>query len=144
MSVDLELVGKGLGGRLAALYTALERYDRFAFRPDEQAAPPDGPGGQDADEAGLALVLRAVRAASAPQGWQVLSRLAAGDATTEEVAAVLATPRVVAWEQVNDLVQVGLVGRELDGDRLGLTEAGMGVVELIRGLAAAAARAVRR
>lgn len=143
MSVDPELVGKGLGARLAALATALERYDAFAFRPGEHSAPPGGPGDQDADEAALALVLRAVRAASDPQGWQVLDLLARGDATTAQVAAVLATPRVVAWEQVNDLVQVGLVGRELDGDRLGLTEAGMGVVELIRELAVAAARAVR-
>ncbi|NKQ54378.1 hypothetical protein HFP15_15945 [Amycolatopsis sp. K13G38] len=132
---DPELTGKGLGVRLAALRVALERYDGFAFRPggDEPVARDDPVG-----DAALAFVLRALRAASDPDGWRVLARLAGDAATTAELAGELSCPRIVAWERVNELVQVGLANRELDGDLAQLTEAGRGIVELVELMAQAA------
>lgn len=143
MTFDPAQVGRGLGLRLRDLAAALERYDGFAFRPATEE-PAGGAGDADVDRAATALVLRALRVTSDPDGWRILSRLAGGDATTAEVAAMLSCPRMVAWEQVNDLLQAGLVARDLDGDRLGLTEAGRGVVDLVRGLAEAAAEVVTR
>ncbi|TNC25822.1 helix-turn-helix domain-containing protein [Amycolatopsis alkalitolerans] len=137
---DPELTGKGLGVRLAALRTALERYDGFAFRPGqaESTAPDDSA----VADAALAFVVRALRTACDPVGWRILARLAAETTTTAELAAELSSPRIVAWEQVNDLVQVGLVSRELDGDQVRLTEAGHGIVELVELMAWAAAGVV--
>lgn len=142
MSVDLELIGTGLGARLRALAAALDRLDSFAFRPERAEPDPGALTGEEADGVALALVLRALRIAFDPSGWRILTLVADGDATTAQIATALAAPRMVAWEQVNDLLQVGLVSRELDGDRVGITEAGSGLVDVVGRLADAAAGAV--
>lgn len=144
MTVDLALVGKGLGLRLRELAAALERYDGFAFRPGQGEVVADALDDEQAKAAALTLVLRALRAGCDAVGWRVLSRVAEGDTTTSEIAELLSCPRIVAWEQVNELLQVGLVGRDLDGDRIGITEAGRGVVDVVSQLADAASEAVER
>lgn len=142
MNVDLELIGRGLGTRLNTLGAVLDRFDSFVFRPG-QAEPDSGaPAGEQADQVACALVLRALRAAFDPSGWAVLTVVANDDATTAQIASALSTPRMVAWEQVNDLVAVGLVGRELERDLVRITDAGRGLVKLVRRLARAAAEAV--
>lgn len=152
-AVDLDLVGKGLGARLAGLTAAMGRYDSFAFGSEAEGsvtALPEGqdsketPGPQDvAHEVSGWMVRRALRAACDPTGWQMLSLVAAGETTSADVAEALGCPRLVAWEQANELLQVGLVSRDLDGDRLCVTEAGRGIVEALERLAGAAAEALR-
>ncbi|EHR50193.1 hypothetical protein SacmaDRAFT_1934 [Saccharomonospora marina XMU15] len=138
---DPELIGKSIGDRLNTLRAALRRHDSFAFRPGEEVA---APGGLDdaAAEATVALVLRALRAACDPAGWRVLERLTDGAVTTAELADLLRCARIVAWEEVNDLVQAGLVSRELDGDLVRLTETGRGIVSLVHLMAASATKVV--
>lgn len=146
VGIDLHLVGKGLGARLAGLTAAMRRYDSFAFRPEPEgsvASPSVNQDAQDvAQDVSRWMVQRALRAACDPTGWRVLSLVAAGDTTSAEVAEVLGCPRLVAWEQANELLQVGLVSRDLDGDRLCVTEAGRGIIEALELLACAAAEAV--
>lgn len=135
---DAALLGRALAPRLAEIAAALDRYAAFAFSPGGGGAPSalePGEGG----EAGRELVLRALRAASDPLNDRILRRLAEGDATLPGLTELVALPRLAVWERVNDLVQVGLVGRSLEGDRAGLTEAGAALVELVGQAAAAAA-----
>ena len=134
----LEVIGAGLGARLRQVHAALERQDAFVFTSRFPPPPPAPPAG-DEREAARALVLRALRAAADPRGWQVMERLASGDASTGDLAAATRCPRVVAWEQVNDLVQAGLVARAPDRDVVGLTAAGRGLAAMIEALAATAA-----
>ena len=142
-AIDPELIGRGLAQRLHQLMAAFERYDSFVFRPGASAGATAGATVLLADEAGpaaKALVLRALRCCGDTACWQVMERLAVADATTGELAVLLGCPRLIAWEQVNELVQAGLAARDLDGDRVGLTSAGRGMAELVEALTEAAAR----
>lgn len=141
MGVDLQTVAKGLGVRLAEVAAALERYDAFVFRPGP-SAPAEAGAGDDRVAEARALVLRALRVVSDPLSWALLARLRAGDATASALAEVVGEPRVAVWERVNDLVQTGLAGRALDGDVVGLTAAGEGLVDLVEELARGAAEGV--
>ena len=139
MMIDPELIGRGLARRLQQLMAAFERYDSFVFRP---GAPAEAIASlaDEARPAAQALVLRALRCCGDNSSWQIMERLASGDATSGELSVLLRCPRLTAWEQVNELVQAGLAARELDGDRVGLTPAGQGMVELVGALTEAAAR----
>lgn len=146
--VDLAAIGRGLGSRLRDLDAALVRYDGFVIGPagsgraggaetgPDAASSPDQP--EDRLAAARWLVLAALRAAADPAGWELLARLREADTSTGQLAKELDRPRVVVWEQVNGLVQAGLVARAPDLDVVGLTAAGMGVVDLVEQLATAA------
>jgi hypothetical protein len=144
MAVNLELIGADIGTRLHTLAVTVRRYDGFVFRAEETEPAAGEPADDDVPTAAAALVRRALRVACDPEGWRVLVRLRDGETTTVQLAMTLACPRIVAWEQVNELMQAGLVGRDLDGDRVLITAAGRGVLELVEGIAAAAAEAVNR
>ncbi len=131
------LVEEALVRQLGA---ALRRYDAFVFRPGVDAGPAAPPeDGQPA--AARAQVLRALRACADASGWQILERLAGGDATSGELGTLLRCPRLIAWDQVNELVQAGLAARDLEADAVGLTAAGRGMVDLVQALTASAAAA---
>jgi hypothetical protein len=87
-------------------------------------------------------VLRALRVVADPLSWALLARLRTGDATASALAEVVGEPRVAVWERVNDLVQTGLASRALDGDVVGLTASGEGLVDLVEELAHGAAEGV--
>lgn len=135
---DAALLGRALAPRLAEIAAALDRYAAFAFSPGEGDAPSALEPGEGR-EAGRELVLRALRTASDPLNDRILRRLAEGDATLPRLTELVALPRLAVWERVNDLVQAGLVGHSLEGDRAGLTEAGAALVELVGQASAAAA-----
>lgn len=130
MGIDPSLLGKAVAARLAEVEAAIERYGSFAFEPGQEAPPPALHPGEGPDAA-RELVLRALRAAGDPVNYQLLRRLAEGDAPLAELAGVVSLPRLSAWERVNDLVQAGLVARSLEGDRVGLTPMGQALAELV-------------
>lgn len=132
-------LGTGLGGRLRELALALRRHDAFVFRPS--AGDPESPPADDESAAARDLVLRALGILADPDSYRMLRRLGVGNTTSAELSRLVGQSRLVGWERVNDLVQVGLVGRELDGDRVGLTAAGQAAVTLVEELAARAAAA---
>jgi hypothetical protein len=136
--MDVSLVAKGLAARVADVEATLERHASFAFRPDD-TSPSPAPGDGDASAVARDLVRRAFAALSDPINDRLLRALAEGDAPLVELAAVAALPRLVVWEHVNDLVQVGVARHALEGDRAGLTGAGAALVELVDELASAIA-----
>ena len=138
MGADPSLLGKALGPRLRDLQAAIERFGAYSFAPGEPA-PPAALGTGEVGPAAREVVLRALRVAGDPAAYAWLARLAGGDGTLEELAGSAGVSRLVAWERVNDLVQVGLVARALDGDRVGLTGAGRILVDLVEEAAEAAA-----
>ncbi len=151
--VDLAGIGRGLATRLRDLRATLARYDGFVIGPGQpgpgqreqgQTAAeqvPAQPDGEDGLGAARWLVLAALRAMADPHGWELLTRLRGADAGTRQLADALARPRVVVWDQVNDLVQAGLLARSHDLDVVGLTRAGQGLVDLVERLAAEAVAA---
>ncbi|MGH8992117.1 MAG: hypothetical protein ACRDZ7_11455 [Acidimicrobiia bacterium] len=143
MSADPSLLGKALGPRLRDLEAAMERYGAYSFAPD-QPAPPAALVAGDVTPAAREIVLRALRAAGDPAAYAWMVRLAGGDAAVGELADRAGVSRLVAWERINDLVQVGLVARALEGDRAGLTGAGRLLVELVEEVAEAAAAELDR
>jgi hypothetical protein len=130
MGFDPARLAGGLAARLADVETAIERYRAFSFQPDD-AAPAAAMAEEDTLQAARELVLRALAAASDPLNHRIMRRLAEGDAALADLAPVCSLPRIAVWERVNDLVQVGLAARALEGDRAGLTPAGLAVVELV-------------
>lgn len=138
MSFDASLVAKGLAARIADLEATLERYASFAFRPDD-ASPPPSPSDGDASAVARELVRRTFAALADPVNDRLLRRLAEGDAGLAELSGLVALPRLVVWERVNDLVQVGVARHALESDRAGLTGAGAALVELVDDLTAAIA-----
>lgn len=135
MTFDPTLVAKGLADRLADLEAARDRYASFAFTSGREASPGAG-SADDTARAGRDLVLRALATLADPVNDRVVQRLVDGDATLGELAALVSLPHLVVWERVNDLIQVGLVRRALDGDRAGLTGAGRALAELVAEVAA--------
>lgn len=138
-SAAVAVLGSGLGGRLRELTLALRRHDAFVFRTagDPEPPPPD----EESSGAARDLVLRALGILADPDSYRMLHRLGAGDTTSAELSRLAGQSRLVGWERVNDLVQVGLVGRQLDGDRVGLTAAGQAALVLVEELARYAAAA---
>lgn len=139
-SAALAVFGAGLGGRLRELTLALRRYDAFVFRP-AAGGPESPPTDEESSGAARDLVLRALAILADPDSYRMLRRLGVGDTASAELSRLAGQSRLVGWERVNDLVQVGLVGRQLDGDRVGLTAAGQAAMALVEELATHAAAA---
>jgi hypothetical protein len=128
VTFDPSLVAKGLAARLADIEAARQRYASFAFVPDGRPLPG---GVSDTDAAARELVLRALHVLADPVNERLVRALADGDATVAALGALVALPDVATWERVNDLVQVGLARHAVDGDRVGLTGAGLALAELV-------------
>lgn len=124
----------GLASRLGELEAALGRYSSFAFEPNEERLPSPAEQG-DAHDSARELVQRALRTVSDPLNYRILERLAAGDATLEELSDLVGLPRLATWERVNDLVQAGLAARALAGDGAGATAAGQALHEWVEEVA---------
>lgn len=133
--MDPSTAGEALAARLAELEAALERYEAFAFEPGRGPVPP---APRERAEAARELLLRALREAGDPVNFRILRRLAEGQTPLAELVGLVSLPRISVWERVNDLVQVGLAARSLEGDSAGATAMGLGLVRLVEESAAAA------
>jgi hypothetical protein len=125
---------------------ALERLDAFAF---DAAGDRGGSAEPDAaadgwPETAREMVLRALRAASDPVNDRIMRLLDGGAVGIRELAGELGLPRPAVWERAGDLVQVGLAERSLEGDRVALTAAGRGMLDLVAELGTAAREASGR
>ena len=115
---------RGLAARLRDAALAADRLSGFAFdeRPDGGQPPPSL---RDGDERAAAedFVLRVLRAIGDPLNHAILQAAGAGPAL-DPLAEQLGLPRLALIERVHELVQLGLVVRDLQRDTVHSTPAG--------------------
>lgn len=132
--VDLDIVGSGLGSRLVDVMAAMERQESFVFSTDD---PPSRPSIDDRPVA-RDFVLRALAAVSDSVNYRLLVVLAEGDLPMGDLCDHVGLGRPAVWERVNDLVQVGLVGRQFERDLVGLSGPGQELVKFVEAVTSAA------
>jgi len=92
-------------------------------------------------EAATDMTLRALRAAADPTNFAILAFLSAHtSAPIAELETATGFGRLALAERVNDLVQVGLAGRNIDTDHVQGTAAGAALVGLIHNIGEATAK----
>lgn len=130
-------ISSALALRLRDIARMLDRLDRL------ESGSGDWLAGQEngaLEEAASEMTLRALRAASDPVNFGILRFLAArASAPIGELEQACGLGRLALNERLNDLVQVGLAGRNIDTNHVQGTPAGVALVELIEQVAQAAA-----
>ena len=133
-------LARALAARLRDATAAGEQLASFAFA---EGAEPPGPELADGDELAVAhdFLLRVLAGVSDPLNWQVLAAVVpAGGVGIDDLAAQMQRPRLALTERVNGLIQVGLVSRDLEHDRVCASPAGDALFELVCELEAEVAR----
>lgn len=126
----VEAIARGLARRMAQVRKAEKHLAAFAWR--EGATEAEGAGQEAEPDPGTAWVLRVLRTASEGDNHRMLRAIPrAGDGTVSALAMALGCGRTDAVDRVSGLAQAGLVGRDLETDRVGLTELGQGVLDLV-------------
>jgi len=126
-------IAGGVSARLRNLATALDRLDRLESGSGEWL-----PRFEDSELAGAAteMTLRALRTACDPTNFALLDTLAGADSLSlDQLISASGLLRLPLSERLNDLVQVGLAGRNIDTDHAQITLAGTSTVELIHQIA---------
>lgn len=132
-------LARGLAARMRDAVEAADRMASFSFdgRPGE--SPPSALA--DGEELATAhdLVLRVLRAAGDSLNFRILAAAAARSsdgAPLDALAHDLGLARMALVERVHDLIQLGLVARDLQLDTVRATGAGDGVLALVTELEA--------
>lgn len=138
MAQGLHDLAFALALRLRDLVRMLDRLDRLESGSGEWlASQVDG----DLAAAASDMTLRALRAAADPSNFAILTYLwTHATAPTAELEKASSLGRLGLTERVNDLVQVGLAGRNIDTDQVQATAAGAAVVDLVNNISEATAK----
>jgi len=138
MAQGLTDLSSALALRLRDIARLLDRLDRLESGTGEWLAS-QGEGALR--EAATDMTLRALRAAADPTNFAILTFLSAHtSAPMAELEAATGFGRLALAERVNDLVQVGLAGRNIDTDHVQGTAAGAALVGLIHNIGEATAQ----
>ena len=127
--------------RLRDLARMIDRLDRLEAGTGEWLS---SLGDGAVKEAATDMTLRALRAAADPANFALLAFLAAhASAPTAELEGATGLGRLSLSERVNDLVQVGLAGRNIDIDHVQITAGGAALVGLIESISETTAEKLR-
>ena len=138
MAQGLTDLSSALAMRLRDIARLLDRLDRLESGTGKWLAS-QGEGALR--EAATDMTLRALRAAADPTNFALLAFLSAHtSAPIAELEAATGFGRLALAERVNDLVQVGLAGRNIDTDHVQGTAAGAALVGLIHNIGEATAK----
>jgi hypothetical protein len=138
MSSGLNDLALTLALRLRDIARMLDRLDRLESGTGEWLLS-QGEGALA--EAAREMTLRAFRVASDPANYVILAFLSArATAPIAELEKASGLGRLALSERVNDLVQVGLAGRNIDTDQVQGTAAGAALVGLIESVSRATAK----
>jgi hypothetical protein len=138
MAQGLTDLSSALALRLRDIARLLDRLDRLESGTGEWLAS-QGEGALR--EAATDMTLRALRAAADPANFAILAFLSAHtSAPIAELETATGFGRLALAERVNDLVQVGLAGRNIDTDHVQGTAAGAALVGLIHNIGEATAK----
>lgn len=142
---DVAALVEGLWRRVRDVLLVAERVGSFTF--SEQQEEPERAALTDAeiDAAAKDFVLRALAVTSDALNHVILTRSCTPDGVViDELAKELATGSLVVSERVNDMLQLGLIARELDSGRARATPAGEAIVSVVAGVAGPLAERIRR
>jgi len=130
----LDAVARGIRRRVEEQARAEERLARFVFREGEPVAPT--PGGATASDWRY-FVARTLREAGEPGTLALLERIGPDGRRLAELAdgPPGSTDRSALADRVGRLSQAGLLGRELETDRVTLTPLGEALLALADELA---------
>ena len=138
MAQGLTDLSSALALRLRDIARLLDRLDRLESGTGDWLAS-QGEGALR--EAATDMTLRALRAAADPTNFSILAFLSAHtSAPIAELETATGFGRLALAERVNDLVQVGLAGRNIDTDHVQGTAAGAALVGLIHNIGEATAK----
>ncbi len=137
MAQGLSDLSASLALRLRDLTRLLDRLDRLESGSGEWLTTHTA---ADMQDAALDMTLRALRVAADPTNFSILVYLATGaTATLIDLEKASGLGRLSLNERLNDLIQVGLAGRNIDTDQTQLTAGGAALVTLIESIGAATA-----
>ncbi len=138
MAQGLNDLSLALAFRLRDIARMLDRLDRLESGTGEWLASQQN---GELRAAAMEMTLRALRAAADPTNFALLAFLSAHtSAPVAELEKASGLGRLALIERVNDLVQVGLAGRNIDTDQVQGTAAGAALVGLINSLSEATAK----
>lgn len=128
----LSHIAAGVADRLRLLVMAIDRLDRlesgsgqWLSRFAEEELP----------AAVRELTLRTLHTATDPAHFALLQALAAAETQSlGQLMATLGWGRLTLTEHLNDLIQVGLAGRNIDTDHAQITTAGLALVRWVQAL----------
>ncbi len=137
-------LARALAARLRDANAAGEQLASFAWTEGPPAAAGPGPELRGGEELAVAhdFLLRVLHGVSEPLSWQVLAAVAGAQEgpSLDLLAQRLELPRLALTERVNALIQLGLMGRDLEHDSVTPTPAGTALFELVCELDAEIAR----
>ena len=128
VSVGRKSLGHTLAFRLRDIARVLDRLDRLesgsgSWLKDQSS--------DELESAALGMTLRVLQRASDPTNFTVLSFLLEKESSlVANVQEFCKIDRMTLSERLNDLVQVGLVIREIDTDHVQISDAGKALVML--------------
>lgn len=130
-----DLIVQGLTDRTRNLLRALDRQDRLESAADF-AGWLGNQGAEELSTASKAMLLRALAAVSDPVNYRLVTRLDPLSASRlSELMKETGLERIAVSERLNDLVQVGLVSRELIDDQIRATALATGLIAWVEDLA---------
>lgn len=133
-------LARALAARLRDAIAAGEQLASFAFT---EGAPAPGPELSDGDELAVAhdFLLRVLAGIGDPLNWELLAAVVPdGGIGLDQLASQVGRPRLAVAERVAALIQLGLVSRDLERDRVCASPAGDALFELVCELDAEVAR----
>lgn len=138
MAQGLQDLSTALALRLRDIARMIDRLDRLESGTGAWLASQQN---GELNSAAREMTLRSLRAAADPTNFAILSFLSAHTtASTAELETASGLGRLAVTERLNDLVQVGLVGRNIDTDQVQGTAAGAALMGLIENISGATAR----
>lgn len=140
MDFKLTALAQTMAYRLRDISRLLDRLDRL------EAGSGNWLNEQDEEslaQSALGMTLRTLRLAADTHNYAILKHLAKQDTSpVAKVQELLQLDRMTLSERLNDLVQVGLVIREIDTDHVQISDAGKVMVALITQLQAETAQSL--
>lgn len=129
---DYPQIAVGISGRLRALVLTLDRLDRLEAGTGKWLEKFNN---SELDQAATDMSLRALQASTKPKNYAILKQLSLQPSfSITELTEVLEQDRLGLSERLNDLIQVGLVTREIDTDQAQITPSGADMVRMLTDL----------
>ncbi len=128
----LDALAEGLRRRVTERGRAERRLADFVFR---EGSPDPGEGATPSPADWRHFVARTLAAAGEPGTIELLERLSGGDRPIAELGGRQEAGgggRLASVDWIGGLASAGLVGRDLETDRVGLTDLGTAVLALVR------------